>query len=116
MFVVCLFVYTHITVAEFSKKGDLSQNTFGIHEIVECPRDLLYRDLLPVLGVEGGYHHAVRTTPYRLDQLVLRINLDVYMNKDGVERQVSESTAASDTPHISIVQYHRLEKIAFGLL
>lgn len=62
-------------MAEFAKEGDLSQDALGIHKIVECFRDLLYRDLLPVLGVKGGYHHAIRAEPYRLDQLVFRINL-----------------------------------------
>lgn len=62
-------------MAEFAKKGDLSQDALGVHKIVECFCDLFYGDLLPVLSVEGGYHHAVRAEPYRLDQLVLRINL-----------------------------------------
>lgn len=62
-------------MAKFAKEGDLSQDALGVDKIVECSRDLLYGDLLPVLGVEGGYHHAVCTDPYRLDQLVLRIKL-----------------------------------------
>jgi len=62
-------------VAELPKQGDLSQDALGVDKIVESSGDLLYGNLLPILGVEGGYHYAVRTVPYWLDQLVLCVNL-----------------------------------------
>lgn len=66
---------TYVIVAELPKQGDLSQNALGVDKIVESSGDLLDGHLLPVLGVEGGYHHAVGTVPYWLDQLVLRVDL-----------------------------------------
>lgn len=54
-------------MVEFSEKSDLPQDAFGVDEIIEGFRDLLDRDLLPVLGVEGGYYHAIRAEAYRLD-------------------------------------------------
>lgn len=71
----CRKVCTHIVVAEFSKQGNLSQDALGVDQIVESSRDLFDGNLLPVLGVERGYHHAISTVPYWLDQLVLCVNL-----------------------------------------
>lgn len=60
---------------EFSEQRDFSEDALGIDKIVKCSRDLLDGDLLPVLGVKGGDHHTVRANPYRLDKLVLCVNL-----------------------------------------
>lgn len=62
-------------MAEFSKQSNFSQDALGVDKIVECSSDLLYRDLLPVLGVERGYYHAIGPVPYWLDQFVLCVNL-----------------------------------------
>ena len=62
-------------MTELSEQGDLPQDALGVDKIVEGSGDLLYGNLLAVLGVERGYHHTVSPVPYWLDQLVLRVNL-----------------------------------------